>query len=83
MKFQDLYQATKRRASVVIDSVTGKVVAVGTGLSVMAGNAMAAVDPLITTAITDGTADGKEIAGGLLVFAVAVGIVLYIKRKAG
>jgi hypothetical protein len=55
----------------------------GAAVTAFSANVMAAVDPAITTAITDGTADGKEIAGGLLIFAVAVGIVLYIKRKAG
>lgn len=54
----------------------------GAALTVATGNVMAAVDPAITTAITDGTADGKAIAGALLVFAIAVGVVLYIKRKA-
>jgi hypothetical protein len=52
-------------------------------LTLMASPVFAAVDVGITTAITDGTADGKAIAGALLVFAIAVGVVLYIKRKAG
>jgi len=51
--------------------------------TLLAGNAMAAVDPAITTAISDGTADGKTIAGALLGFAIAVGVIMYIKRKAG
>lgn len=46
-------------------------------------SAMAAVDPAVTTAITDATADGGTIAGALLVFAISVGVVLYLKRKAG
>ncbi len=57
--------------------------AIGTAASVLSMNAMAAVDAAVTTAISDGLADGKEIAAGLLGLAVAVGIVLYIKRKAG
>lgn len=56
--------------------------ALATSATVFTGEVMAAVDPAITTAITDGTADGKAIAGALLVFAIAVGVVLYIKRKA-
>lgn len=59
------------------------VAALSTAALVMSTNAMAVVDPAITAAITDGTADGKVIAGALLVFAIAVGVVLYIKRKAG
>lgn len=51
--------------------------------SVWAGNAMAAVPADVTTAITDGTADGKTIAYALLGFAVAVGVIMFIKRKAG
>lgn len=59
------------------------VAALSAAALVLSTNVMAAVDPAITTAITDGTADGKTIAGALLVFAIAVGVVLYIKRKAG
>lgn len=55
----------------------------GAAVTLFSANVMAAVDPAITTAITDGTADGKTIASALLVFAVAVGVVMYIKRKAG
>lgn len=59
------------------------VASLGTALSLFAVQAQAAVDAAVTTAISDGLADGKAIAGGLLGLAVAVGIVLYIKRKAG
>jgi len=47
-----------------------------------AGNAMAAVDTSITTAISDGTADGKVIAGGILALIIAVGIFKHIRRGA-
>jgi hypothetical protein len=61
-----------------------KLVAVlSTAALVLSSNAMAAVDPAVTAAIDSGTADGTSIASALLVFAVAVGVVLYIKRKAG
>lgn len=48
-----------------------------------AGNAMAAVPVDVTTAISDGLADGKTIAYSLLAFAVAIGVIMFIKRKAG
>lgn len=59
------------------------VAALSTAALVLSTNAMAVVDPAITAAIDGGTADGTAIASALLVFAVAVGVVLYIKRKAG
>lgn len=59
------------------------VATLGAAATAFASNVMAAVDPAVTTAITDATADGKAIAGALLVFAITVGVVLYIKRKAG
>ena len=44
--------------------------------------AHAAVDAAVTAAITEGTADGKAVAGALLVMAILIGIVVFIKRKA-
>lgn len=55
----------------------------GTAASLFAVQSQAAVDPAITTAITGGTTDGTTIAGALLVFVISVGVVLYLKRKAG
>lgn len=59
-----------------------KVAQVGTGLMVAAGSAMAAVDPAVTTAITDGTADGKTIALGILTLIIVVGIIKHVRRGA-
>lgn len=56
---------------------------VSSALLFVSVEASAAIDPAVTTAITDGTADGKTVAYALLAFAVAVGVVMYIKRKAG
>jgi hypothetical protein len=50
---------------------------------VMVGSALAEVPAEVTAAITDGTADGKTIAYGLLSFAVIIGVIMMIKRKAG
>lgn len=58
-------------------------VALGTSLTVAAGQAFAAIPAEVTAAITEGTADGKTLAYALLAFAVVIGVVLYIKRKAG
>lgn len=55
----------------------------GSAAALFAANSQAAVDPAITTAITGGTTDGVAIAGALLVFVISVGVVLYLKRKAG
>lgn len=60
-----------------------KFAAIGTGLAVMANNALAAVPVEVTTAITDATTDGKTIGYALLGFAVAVGVIFYLKRRAG
>lgn len=48
---------------------------------VLAGNAMAAVPAEVTTAITDGMADGKTIAYALLGLAITIGVIMFIKRK--
>jgi len=53
------------------------------GLLATTGSALAAVPADVTSAITDGVADGKTIAYALLAFAVAVGVVMYLKRRAG
>lgn len=45
-------------------------------------SAMAALDPAVQAAIDVGTADGKTLAYSLLAFAVAIGVIVYIKRKA-
>lgn len=52
-------------------------------LGLFAVQAQAAVPAAVTTAITDGTADGTTIGYALLSFAVVVGVIMYIKRKAG
>jgi len=51
--------------------------------SMQAMSVFAAVPADVTTAISDGTADGKTIAYALLGFAVTVGVIMYLKRKAG
>lgn len=62
----------KKQASALVVFLTGLV-----------AQAQAAVPVDVTTAISDGLADGKTIAYGLLGFAVAVGVIMFIKRKAG
>lgn len=60
-----------------------KLAAVGTALTVWGSNALAAVPADVTTAITEGVADGKTIGYLLLGFAVAIGVIMYLKRRAG
>jgi len=58
-----------------------KVAAVGTALTLLAGNAMAAVPAEVTTGLTDGMADGKTIAYGILGLSIVIGIIVMIRRK--
>jgi len=51
-----------------------------TMLMLAAGNAMAAVDPTVSQAISDGTADGKTIALGVLTLIVVVGVIRHTRR---
>lgn len=49
-----------------------KLVAIGTGLTVLAGNALAAVPAGVTTAIGDAATDGATVAAAVLVAVVAI-----------
>lgn len=46
-------------------------------------SAFAALPAGVTTAITDATSDGSDLAWALLGLAVAVGVLFWLKRKAG
>lgn len=63
-------------------SVQSKAAAIGTAVTLMVGNAMAAVDPAVATAISDGTADGKTIAYGILTLSIVLGVIALVRRKA-
>lgn len=63
-------------------SVQSKAAAIGTAVTLMVGNAMAAVDPAVSTAISDGTADGKTIAYGILALSIVLGVIALVRRKA-
>lgn len=67
-----MYKSAKEKAYAVLDNVTGKVVAVGGGLMVFGGNAMAAVPTEVTTAISTSGTDAVTVASA--VFVVLVGI---------
>lgn len=71
--FKNAYTAAKSFAR-------NKAVQASTAMTVMAGNAMAAVDPDVSTAISDGTTDGKTIALGVLALIVTVGILKHVRR---
>lgn len=45
-------------------------------------NSFAAVDAAVTTAISDGTADGKTIAYGILALSIVLGVIALVRRKA-
>lgn len=66
----------------VIDNKTGKIVGVAGGV-MAAGSAMAALPTEVTTAITTAQADGSELGYALLGMAVVVGVIFWLKRKAG
>ncbi len=79
MNFKELYQATKRRASVVIDNTTGKVVAVGSGALALATTGSAfAVAPDYTSLTT--AIDMSTTSAALLLAASAL-IGVYILWK--
>jgi len=63
--------------SIMLKKISGVVVAISP-LS-----AFAALPPGVQDAIDTGTADGKTIAYALLVFAVTIGVIMYLKRRAG
>lgn len=63
----------------MLKKIAGVVVAVAAApMSVYA-----AVPSGVTDAIDTGTADGQTIAYALLVFAVTIGVIMYLKRRAG
>lgn len=55
---------------------------VGSALFLLANQASAALPADVTAAIGAAKADGIELAGLLLSLAVAVGVILWLKRKA-
>lgn len=67
-----MYKSAKEKAYAVLDNATGKVVAIGGGLMVMTGNAMAGVPTSVTTAIETAGTDAATVASA--VFVVIVGI---------
>lgn len=48
-----------------------------------AASVQAAVPAAVTDAIADGLSDGTTVAWGLLGFAITVGLIMHIKRRAG
>jgi hypothetical protein len=85
--FRNIKQGCKnayRQTVDIIDNVTGEVVgkaaAVGTGLAVMSGNAMAAVPTEVTTALTDAKTDALAVAGLSLVIIIAIAAFKYMRR---
>lgn len=71
--FKSAYSAAKSAAR-------NRAVQAGTAMTVMAGNAMAAVSTEVSTAISDGTADGKTIALGVLTLIIVIGILKHVRR---
>jgi hypothetical protein len=71
--FKNAYRAAK-------SALRNKAVQASTAVMVTAGNAMAAVDPAISTAISDGTADGKTIAIGILILIIGIGVLRHVRK---
>lgn len=57
-----------------------KLAALGTSLSVVGGNALAAVPAEVTTAMTDAKADSLTVAGLALIIIIAIAAFKYMKR---
>ncbi|HEY9746564.1 MAG TPA: major capsid protein [Oculatellaceae cyanobacterium] len=56
---------------------------IGAGLMTLAGSAAAALPTEIGTAIQTAQADGQELGYLLLGMAVVVGVIFWLKRRAG
>ncbi|UZR29440.1 major capsid protein [Methylococcus mesophilus] len=63
-----------------MSKVKNVVVATGAGLTVAAGNAMAAVPTEVTTALSDAQTDGTKVAGLVLVVIIAIAAFKYIRK---
>lgn len=59
-----------------------KAAAVGTGLTVLAGEASAAVPADVTTALADLKSDAMVVATAFLVAAIAIAAFMYMKKPA-
>lgn len=79
MKFKDLYQATKRRVSVVIDNTTGAVVSVGAGALALASSGSALALPPDYTSLTDAIDLSTTSAALLLAAAALMGVYILWK----
>lgn len=64
----------------MLKKIAGVVVS---ALALSSIQALAAVPAGVTDAIDTGTSDGQTIAYALLVFAVTIGVIMYLKRRAG
>lgn len=57
-----------------------KLLAIGTGLTVMAGNALAAVPADVSTALEDAKTDAVAVAGLALVIVIGIAAIKYMRR---
>ncbi|WP_296894317.1 hypothetical protein [Thiobacillus sp.] len=79
MKFKDLYQNVKRRASVVIDNTTGAVVAFGAGALALSQSASAVAVPPDYTSLTSAIDMSTTSAALLLAAAALMGVYILWK----
>lgn len=78
-----MFENFKNRVHNVIDNASGKVIGVVGGLVASTGSAYAAVPATVTDAIDGAITDGSSLAWALVGLAVVVGVIFFLKRKAG
>lgn len=66
----------------MLKKIKGRVVAVASGATLVAGQAFAALPGEVTTAISDAKADGLTVAGGFLAAVIVISALLIARRGA-
>jgi len=66
----------------MLKKIKGRVVAVATGATLVAGQAFAALPAEVTDAISDAKADGLVVAGGFLAAVIVISALMIARRGA-
>ncbi|GJL73523.1 MAG: hypothetical protein NMNS01_27220 [Nitrosomonas sp.] len=74
------YESVKQKTVNLMNRISGKQIAVGSGLMVVAGSSHAAVDAAITTAITTAGTDVGTVGGAVFAVLVAAAAFKWLRR---
>jgi coat protein B len=74
------YEVTKQKTVDLWNRISGKQIAVGSGLMIVAGSSHAAVDAAITTAITTAGTDVGTVGGAVFAVLVAAAAFKWLRR---